>query len=245
MWQTITNISVSDWITLASALLGAVVGAIVGGVVSYRIVSLSTKEARKASTEARREEEYAVALRLLLKLQKIISSIKSLYFITETTISNTASDENNEEIWAKLQPIVAFDDVLVELDPVELVLFFRMRDYDYLQRIILLHESYKQLERGFKEYSKRRQDLTLEISSKNVGSVGEGRFSSDVSLADAPRITMLIFELERFIIKLRVSAKDQYNDGIAFGNAYGPKFRAHFYDPAFPVLQLTKSERIE
>jgi len=143
MWQTITNISVSDWITLASALLGAVVGAIVGGVVSYRIVSLSTKEARKASTEARREEEYAVALRLLLKLQKIISSIKSLYFITETTISNTASDENNEEIWAKLQPIVAFDDVLVELDPVELVLFFRMRDYDYLQRIILLHESYK------------------------------------------------------------------------------------------------------
>jgi gas vesicle protein len=75
MWQTITNISVSDWITLASALLGAVVGAIVGGVVSYRIVSLSTKEARKASTEARREEEYAVALRLLLKLQKIISSI--------------------------------------------------------------------------------------------------------------------------------------------------------------------------
>ena len=144
----------------------------------------------------------------------------------------------NAPIWQTMQSITGLQK-LIEYDPDDLIAFVRMREFDYVTRLLFLASEYNSLVAGFEAYSERRDQLYSMMTPVTMeGLVGTVVLDEE----GARRLRPLIATVDDMGAQMLFALDQVYDLTVTAIMDFGPKARQYFEDPTFPVPSLVRPD---
>lgn len=210
-----------QWFTLGAVLLGAVVGSVVSGGVTFAMQMRSQRDASKARSVA-----------LILKLSKIASSLVGA---NQQVLEGIAEAEAGGALGGAWEKMVAMGGMSkIYIHPEEFSVFIDMKDYDYLNKLLLIDDKHNAVVDAIAMYSEKRTSLLDLMPARMEGLAGHVEIDDPVLFA---KVSPKIAEVKLMAENLLILLKDYSEDASALVSESGQKLRDHFKDKSFPLLK--------
>ncbi|GAA0580668.1 hypothetical protein [Rhizomicrobium electricum] len=223
-----------DWWNLITTLVGAIIGAVVAGVISYIIARQSARETLALQKQERVDREKSKAHSLTVKMMRLTNSLAGFHSAIESSIREAERQIPDAPLWCKVRPVVGTEDTMLHLLPDELALFVAAREFDFMNRAIMLNDRYNSFVLGCRTYSAERTRLTDEFGAEMVGKFGTTHFTKEQYERVAPRVVVV----DALANEIRSTLNELFAEAISLITKFTPIMRKYFGDQTFPELAI-------
>lgn len=232
----IAGMITADWWSLFTTLVGAVIGA----AVSYVIASQAAREARELQRQERLDRDKGTAHALTVKLMRLLNSLAGFNQQTEDSIKEAEKHIPESPLWTKMLPLAGTENSLILIEPSEWAILVAAKEFDLLNRAIMLCDRYNGLVHVYTSYSSERKRLTDQFGAAMEGKIGTSLFTQEERSRFEPRAVAL--EDHAKAVRGRISElMEEARDLLP---KIGPVVRTYLNDPTFPILTLTDSDAV-
>lgn len=218
----------SAWMNVWAALLGAVIGALASGVASYLLAERTDRAAEKSA-----------AYLLLVRLSSLVSSLLAIERQLKEQVSRAEQSTAGSRPWERMVPLVSASTDRI-FSPDDVSVFFRMKQFDLANHVLLLDEKHLTLTSSLTLYAEKRAAFAARFGASMNGRIGTTILSEDEAKFAGP----LSVELNDLAKNIWEMSETYAAEGRELFTQVAKVLRDHF-KKGFPAATLIETDDLE
>jgi gas vesicle protein len=228
----------SDYLAFISGIGGALLGAGIGACVSFLTARQASKETTRRDVEARKAEQAASALRLVVNVQMMHADLTSTLRAINECIADSAREgltAENSRLWQRVPPIAVLPHDIA-LSAVEIAPYIAAKAPEVANGYMQLVASHKSDFHALALFNQLRTAIMDDLHS--VQQVSGNVFGSVLTVEDLGGLKPKWIPIENLITAIVPDLEEHIELASKVVSLAGPAMRKHLGDDTFPIVKF-------